>query len=35
MGADVVFDHLGHQARDRTAYAGNHMHDAFALCLIP
>jgi DNA-binding FrmR family transcriptional regulator len=31
MRADVVLDHLRHQAGDRTADAGDHMHDALAL----
>jgi len=28
MGADVILNHLRHQARDATANARDHMHDA-------
>src|SRR6266700_2355203 len=34
MGADVVFHHLRHQARDAAANAGNHVHDALAAGLL-
>jgi hypothetical protein len=30
MGADVVFDHLRHQARDRPANASDQVHNALA-----
>ena len=33
VGADVVLDHLGHQAGDAAANPGNHMHDALAVGL--
>src|SRR6202023_1998600 len=33
MGADMVLDHLGHQAGDAAANAGDHMHDALAFGL--
>src|SRR3984885_15365730 len=33
MGADMVLDHLRHQAGNAAAYARDHVHDALASCL--
>lgn len=30
MGPNVVLDHFSHQTGDASAYAGDHVHDAFA-----
>jgi hypothetical protein len=34
MGADMVFNDFGHQARNAATNAGNHVHDALASGLL-
>ena len=35
MGPNVVLDHFSHQTGDASAYAGDHVHDAFAFGFLP